>query len=61
MRSKEEIFNDLKKTRQDNYGTYLDGPPPEVLILEVFIDIRDLISSLTTIMASVEKIAYRVP
>lgn len=46
MRSKEEIFNDLKKTRQDHHGTYLDGPPPETLILEALIDIRDLLSKL---------------
>lgn len=33
----------------------------EHLTIEVLIDIRDLISSLTTILGSVEKIAYRAP
>jgi hypothetical protein len=59
MRSKEEIVNELKRTKQDNISTYYAGTPSEMITLEVLIDIRDLISSLTTILGSVEKIAYR--
>ncbi|MBA7603612.1 hypothetical protein ES703_10726 [subsurface metagenome] len=59
MRTKEEIIDDLKKTKQDHYSTYHDGTPPNLITIMVLIDIRDQLAALTTILGSVEKIIYR--
>ncbi|MBA7612241.1 hypothetical protein ES703_19477 [subsurface metagenome] len=59
MRHKEEILSDI----QQNIAAAPESTRPmlhhEYCVVEVLIDIRDQLSALTTILGSVEKIAYR--
>lgn len=59
MRSKEEILDHTLTFQSTTPQPHFIASLHDQLTIEVLIDIRDLLSSLTTIMGSVEKIAYR--
>jgi len=59
MRDRAEILGDSTRYIDSNTLVPQDTDKLKLLTLEVLIDIRDHLSALTTILGSVEKIAYR--
>ncbi|GAI73384.1 unnamed protein product [marine sediment metagenome] len=59
MRTKEQILNDSLKVQAKEPQWDCTASRHEQLTIEVLLDIRDQFLALTTILGSVEKIAYR--
>ena len=59
MKTKEHILRDSLDTQASQPNWEMVHSEQAILTLEVLLDIRDQLSALTTILGSVEKIAYR--
>lgn len=59
MRTKEQILKESLDWKSKTPDWDVTASLHERLTIEVLVDIRDQLSALTTILGSVEKIAYR--